>query len=95
MPESIEHCKLCGSLCRRGVGKDGDCYYAPFLEHAETPEAKDKLAKMLRDAKFCQHKLERAVEALKHVGEFLQSKGHKIMYLQVKETLRMVEETSE
>lgn len=90
--EKIEHCKLCGSLCRVVTDKEGASSYRPFIERAGTDDARKKVVSMLSTAKFCEDRLHLALSTLTHVQDFLQSKGHKIMHLRVKETIRHITE---
>lgn len=96
--ETIEVCILCHSLCRvrECEGGQGHKIFQPLVNGSlSVDEVRARVLEELQTAKFCKRRLENATQMLHHVMAFLELKGHKIMYLRVKETLNGLEDRRE
>lgn len=95
--ETIETCGLCHSLCRAiECGGMDHKFLKPLLEgQLAGEEARAKIVDMLQSAKFCQIRLDKALNMLLHVESFLESKGHKVVRLEVKRTIESLRDKRE
>jgi hypothetical protein len=91
--ETIEVCALCHSICRAIECTGGHRVFQPLVEVGHDADSyRAQVLEAIQDSKFCKTRIETALTMLRHLEQFLGLKGHKIMQLQVKQTLRSLED---
>jgi len=95
--ETIVTCGTCGSLCRSiecdRTNGNAHSYYRPMVEGTLTKEeTRAQMLETIQQSKFNRMRLEAAITTLSHVEQFLASKGHKFMHMEVKRTLMQLQD---
>lgn len=65
---------------------------APLVDSTSSDDTRSRILEVLQESRFNKNRVGVAITMLRHVDEFLGQKGHKIMQIRVRETLKSLEE---